>query len=409
MGRGRGHGGEGDAGVLERALERRVCEGGPAVVVVDEADSLFARGRRRALFAALSWPLLAGSRAVVIAISNAARPPATFWKKLQSRMGIWRVHFGPYGADALERIATARVASADVDADVDASECGSAVLGADAIHTLAVRLAVTCGDARRMLGLCNAAIDAALDRRRRRRRIRHDHHDRHRINNSESGKEEDEEDEDEEAPQGFTREHPLVEMQDVDAAVAELLLADPLAAGISALSAPLGVLLATVVRRAMLLGGGGGGGSTAGGAWVSAADALEDAQRVWSSGGGGKHSPAAGMAGAPRCWRDAVCALGELEAMGLVRVVAVASPSSGAMAGAGELCGGWEDMPQFSATAAPTRVVLRAGLGHTARSWRVQAAVDRETLLASLSSPSHGDLPSASASASAAREILLRT
>ena len=208
----------------QRAVEERLCRADlpPVVMIVDEADALFSRGvRRRLLFTIFTFPLLRGSRCIVIAVANASRPPASFWKKLRSRIGIWRVHFGPYSAEDLEAIAAARIASVP---------CSAEVITPTALHAIAVRLAVTCGDARRMLMLTCAAVDNALAR------ITRSNNDSIGDNNNNNNN------------------CPLVQKADVDAAVEEMLMADARSAGIATLPPHLAVLLAVVARRCSIFG-----------------------------------------------------------------------------------------------------------------------------------------------------------
>ena len=253
----------------QEAVHARVCDAAapPVALVVDEADALFARAHRRALFALFTLPLLAGSRCVMVSIANAARPPPAFWKKLRSRIGLWHVHFGPYSAAALERIARSRMR---------AVPGAAAVLSPDTLRAVAVRLAVTCGDARRMLHVCRTAIDCALARRA--------------------------------AAAAATQQQlpPLVEpfVQPCDAAqaVEEAVVQDARTAVVAALSPAQAIALALLQRRTA-----GGGGVPA--SWL-ALDALVAAcAQPWR-----QHARAT----APPSHADAVRALCRLARMGLV-------------------------------------------------------------------------------------------
>lgn len=255
------------------AVHARVCDAAapPVALVVDEADALFARAHRRALFALFTLPLLAGARCVLVAIANASRPPPAFWKKLRSRIGLWHVHFGPYTAAALERIAHSRLR---------AVPGAAAVLAPDTLRAVAVRLAVTCGDARRMLHVCRSAIDYALAR--------------HAAASSASGASD--------ASVPASQRRPFVRECDTEQAIEEAVVQDARTAVVAGLSPAQALALALLQRRTA-----GGGGVAA--SWV-AVDALVDAcARPWR-----RH--AAGSA--PPSHADAVRWLCRLARMGVV-------------------------------------------------------------------------------------------
>eukprot|EP00727_Mastigamoeba_balamuthi_P002060 m51a1_g11851 putative origin recognition complex subunit 1 (386) ;mRNA; f:489043-490303 len=147
----------------EAALQKRLA-GAPethpfVVAVIDEVDALFVGpAERRALYAAFNMPLAPQSRVAVVGIANTAHPPAQLWKKLRSRIGIQRVAFLPYGPASLEQIVWSRLS----EAPGLSAESARAALPQSVVSAIAARLSGICGDARRMLLLCRAALETAL-------------------------------------------------------------------------------------------------------------------------------------------------------------------------------------------------------------------------------------------------------
>ena len=148
------------------------------------------------------------------------------------------------------------------------------VLSRDALHHMAVRLAATCGDARRMLHICRTAIDNALLR--------------HRTGASSSS----------------SSCSTFVAPCDVDMAVEDILVLDPRVAVIAALS-PAQVLTLALLQRQTA---GDGSGPAA---WVGVEQLVDASAAQWK-----QH--AAGTA--PASFGDVLQTLCQLAHMGLVTV-----------------------------------------------------------------------------------------
>jgi origin recognition complex subunit 1 len=121
---------------------------GPVILLVDEIDYLLTKNQS-VLYNLLDWPSRANSQLILLTISNTLDLPELLLPRVQSRLGMRRVHFLPYNMKQIQTIISQRL-----------SDCGD-LFEPDAIELCARKVASVSGDVRRALAICKRAAELA--------------------------------------------------------------------------------------------------------------------------------------------------------------------------------------------------------------------------------------------------------
>lgn len=118
------------------------------ILVVDELDQLCTR-KQNILYHLFDWPNRTGSRILILSIANMMDlPERVMMSKIQSRLGLRRLHFQTYSFNELRIIVESRISHLSI-----FDESG--------LDLIARKVAAISGDARRVLDLCRRALDIA--------------------------------------------------------------------------------------------------------------------------------------------------------------------------------------------------------------------------------------------------------
>lgn len=129
---------------------------GPAehayVVLMDELDQMLT-AKQDVIYNFFNWPTLAGSRLIVLAVSNTMDlPQRVMTGRVRSRLGMTRVDFASYKTNQLVQIVQARLAT--IKEGLDEADAEREVMTEDAIKLIAMNVCRITGDARRVLDAC---------------------------------------------------------------------------------------------------------------------------------------------------------------------------------------------------------------------------------------------------------------
>lgn len=139
-----------------------------SVVLMDELDQMITP-KQDVIYNFFNWPTLAGSRLIVLAVSNTMDlPERVMTGRVRSRLGLWllvvqpghylhhpgmtRVDFASYKTEQLVEIVHARLAT--IKDGLDEEDAKREVMTKDAIKLVAMNVCRITGDARRVLDAC---------------------------------------------------------------------------------------------------------------------------------------------------------------------------------------------------------------------------------------------------------------
>ncbi|ODV88868.1 hypothetical protein CANCADRAFT_57953 [Tortispora caseinolytica NRRL Y-17796] len=118
----------------------------PTVILVDELDQLLEKNVE-CVYNLFNWPTMPNSNLIVIAIANTMDiPERHLSNKTSSRLGLTRILFPGYSTEELVDIVTKRVED-------------NSLISKEAIEFACRRVAAVRGDARRVLHICEKAIE----------------------------------------------------------------------------------------------------------------------------------------------------------------------------------------------------------------------------------------------------------
>ncbi len=123
-----------------RNRNRPVC-----VLLVDELDYLLTR-QQEVLYNLFDWPTFPHSRLIVLGISNTIDLPDLLQPRVNSRLGLTKLHFEPYSKEQIETIISDRLRSLPA-------------FGDGAVELCARKIASISGDMRRALQICRRAAE----------------------------------------------------------------------------------------------------------------------------------------------------------------------------------------------------------------------------------------------------------
>uniref|UniRef100_A0A8C3KDW5 Cell division control protein 6 homolog n=1 Tax=Calidris pygmaea TaxID=425635 RepID=A0A8C3KDW5_9CHAR len=134
-----------------RRLEKQLTARGPIVLLVlDELDQLESKGQD-VLYTLFEWPLLPGSRLVLVGLANALDLTDRSLARLGAHPagGPRLLHFPPYTREQLSAILQERLGQV----------AGDTVLDAAALQFCARKVSAVSGDARKALDVCRRAVE----------------------------------------------------------------------------------------------------------------------------------------------------------------------------------------------------------------------------------------------------------
>ncbi|KAJ7592617.1 P-loop containing nucleoside triphosphate hydrolase protein, partial [Mycena floridula] len=132
------------------------------VVLMDELDQLVTT-KQDVVYNFFNWPMLTGSKLVVIAVANTMDLPERVMNgRVRSRIGQNRVDFRPYSTDQLQEIVQTRLNTSREGLPANTPE----VMKSDAIRMAAMKVAAVSGDARRVLDVCRRVVELVKPNKR---------------------------------------------------------------------------------------------------------------------------------------------------------------------------------------------------------------------------------------------------
>jgi hypothetical protein len=138
------------AQLLEARFNSPATKRKPAVIVIDELDSLVTR-KQTVLYNLFDWPSRRHARLVIIGIANTMDLPERLLPRVYSRLGLERILFRPYTREQIRSIVSDRLT-------------GLEVFHKDAVEMAARKVSSLSGDVRRALHICRRAAEIAAAR-----------------------------------------------------------------------------------------------------------------------------------------------------------------------------------------------------------------------------------------------------
>lgn len=144
--------------------DMRMCDQmQPAVIVLDEVDSVFTKKRSKALYPLLESMTVPGSTCIFVVISNARRIPlGLVEKKIISRLGFTKYFFEPYSMHEFVSILTYKLSGGASTATLP--RIAEVIISRDILHHIAFKISPTTGDCRRLMFIATRLLKLAIQR-----------------------------------------------------------------------------------------------------------------------------------------------------------------------------------------------------------------------------------------------------
>lgn len=119
----------------------------PIILFLDEVDGLLAHAQV-VLYRVLDWLSHPNARLAIVAVANTIDLPERLLPRVASRLNVVRINFPPYTRAQLQAIVHDRLCRGGV----------GGIFSQDALGLCAARVAACSGDARKLLQVCNRAV-----------------------------------------------------------------------------------------------------------------------------------------------------------------------------------------------------------------------------------------------------------